>query len=872
MLTALLTRLRSLLQRRRIAREMDDELRFHLEMEIASHVARGLSPTEARRRALRDLGGVDQTKEAIRDVRASWIDTAWQDAQQAVRSLRRAPGPSVLAVAMLGLGIGITTAMFTVVDALLVRPVPFRDPGQLAQIYMGDEHGGSMAVSTAVFGAWRQSPAFAAVESAAAETALVELDGAAATREIARVTTGVFDLLGGVRPVAGRLFDASEGRAGTDDRVLLSEDAWRSLYHADPTVIGRRLRINGEALTVVGILPSGFRFPSWNTVIWRAIDLESPSPAFKAERPIAYVRFASGMPRTDALRLATEAARAADAENAGRRPWVEPLAGVGLDAYYERAVPLLAGGVVLVFLVLCANVSSLLLARLTARQREFSMRSALGASRGRLIRQAMAESALLGALGVLSGILVGWALVGAARACLPEPVLLRTLNPLDVDARALVVSSLAGIAATLAASLLPAWIGTRTNVSDSLRVVDRGGTETRAARSLTRGLLVAEIALACTLLVGATLLVRSFVALSAVDRGLDVDGVLTATLSLPRADFPDRSARAAAARVLEEKVRELPAVRQVTWSYGLPPNGGAISWGEWQSDVAGAAPLNLTVGRFSVGPEFFDFFGIPILRGRAFQASDPDGTVVVGERFANALLPGLDPIGRTFTFTNETFHVVGLVREIHFPTVRASRDVVLAGLDDRPEFYEPFGGVGSYTMMSLRCDATCPDVSLVRRQLLGGPSAVRIVEVRALEDVYRQELAQPRAAAALGLAFAGIAVAAAAGGLFSVLSYAVGRRRREFGIRGALGASPREVGRLVVREGMNVACAGVAIGAVAAWSLARALASLQYGVNFTDARNWVVVLGLLGATTMTACRRPARDAMRTDPVRLLREE
>ena len=301
-------------------------------------------------------------------------------------------------------------------------------------------------------------------------------------------------------------------------------------------------------------------------MIWRPIDFDAPAVSKVNERPMAYVRFARDVPRSDALRLATEAARAADSSNAGLRPWVEPLAGLVLDAYSQRAVPLLAGGVVLVFLVLCANVSSLLLARLTARQREFSLRSALGASRGRLIRQAFVEAAVLGAIGVVVGVSVGWLLVSVSRALLPEAFLLRTLNPLNIDVRALTVTSVASIAATLGASVLPAFIGTRVNAGESLRVIERGGTETRAARAATRGLLIAEIALACTLLVGATLLVRSFINLAGADRGLDATGVLTATMSLPRQEFPDRVARAAAAQLLEAQVRQLPGIHQVAWS------------------------------------------------------------------------------------------------------------------------------------------------------------------------------------------------------------------------------------------------------------------------------------------------------------------
>jgi putative ABC transport system permease protein len=520
--------------------------------------------------------------------------------------------------------------------------------------------------------------------------------------------------------------------------------------------------------------------------------------------------------------------------------------------------------VILVFLVLCANVCSLLLARLTARRREFSMRAALGASRGRLLRQAFVESAVMGALGVVVGIGAGWALVSIARTFLPEAFLLRTLNPLNIDLRALGVTSASGIVATLAAGLLPAWIGTRVNAGESLRVIERGGTESRGARTITRGLLVVEIALACTLLVGATLLVRSFVNLASAERGLDANGVVSATMSLPRPAFPDQAARAAVARALEEQVAALPGVQHVAWSYGLPPESGGFSFGNWQSDIPGAAAINMTVERYHVGPDFFALFGIPLVRGRTFQASDGPSHVIVGERLARTLWPDLDPVGRTFSFIDERFHVIGVVREIHHPSLDPSRDV--------PEFYHAFDGVGSYAMMSVRCAGLCPDTALIRQRLATTHTGVRVAQVRPLEDIYFEELARPRAAAALAFAFAAIAVLAAAGGLFSVLTYAVGRRRREFGIRTALGASPAQIRRVVFRDGLVVALTGIAIGTAAAAAVARALASLQYGVTVGDPVSWAFVIVTLGVTTLAASWRPARDAMRLDPVQLLREE
>jgi len=799
-----------------------------------------------------------EARELVHEVRTMTIESLWQDVRHAARRLAAHRGFTVAAAGMLALGIGITTAMFTIVDSLILRPVPFRDPKQLAHVWMGTDRGGRSTVNPEVVRKWRESAAFAGAESAMPETALLETGQTVVTRSMAIVTPGVFTLLGGVRPVQGRLFDAAEGRAGLGDRLLVSETLWRTLYGADPGFVGRSLTVNGERLTVIGILPAEFRFPSAETVLWKPTDLASRP----GELARAYVRFASGMPRDEALRVATDVARAADAANASLRPWVYTLAGIE-DEYSRRAVPLLAGGVGLVFLVLCANVCGLLLARLTARRREFSMRAALGASRGRLIRQSVVESGLLGTLGAVLGAALAWALVSVARALLPEPILLQTLNPLNLDARALAVTSVAGVMATLASGLLPAWLGTRVDAGESLRVVDRSGTEARGARALTRGLLVVEVAFACTLLVGATLLTRSFVNLARAERGLVTSGVTTLWFSLG-AVSKDPAARLAVTRRLEEELRRLPGVRQLAWSYGLPPGGGMTSFGDWISDAPGVPSLNLVLDRYVVSPEFFALYEIPIIKGRTFTAADTSADVIVSERLARTLWPDADPVGRTFRFMKESFLVIGVAREIHLPAI----DTRL----DRPEFYHPYTTVYATPMVSMRCDPACPEAAVIRHRLASTHPAVRVQAAKLAEEDYARQLARPRASAALAATFAAIAVIAAAGGLFSVLSYTVSRRRREFGIRAALGASRGTIRRVVLRDAVGITGAGLALGTVCGAWLAQALGSLQYGITPRDPVTWSTVLVLLALTTLAASWVPASAAARLDPLALLREE
>jgi hypothetical protein len=319
--------LHGLLQRRRVAREIDDELAFHVQMETEANIARGMTPQQARQAALRAFGGVVQTKETVRDIRTLSIESVWQDLRHATRMLFAHWRFTVPAATMLALGVGISTAMFTIVDALVLRPVPFADPDRLAHLWMGSERGGRTVVSSAVLQAWRETPGLEAAESATSRNAVLEIGDVVVARRVATVTPGLFAMLGGVQPVRGRLFAATEGRPDESDRLLVSETIWRTLYHADPSLVGRSVTVDGERLTVVGILPADFRFPSAETVLWRPTQLNRQA----GEMAQAYVRFARGAPRDEALRQATAAARAVDARNADLRARVSPLVTVRDD-------------------------------------------------------------------------------------------------------------------------------------------------------------------------------------------------------------------------------------------------------------------------------------------------------------------------------------------------------------------------------------------------------------------------------------------------------------------------------------------------------------------------------------------------------------
>ena len=785
-----------------------------------------------------------------------------QDVRRALRSLYREPGFN--AVAMLALGIGLTTATFTVADGLLFRPVPFDGADRLAQVSMMGERGGRIAVSPAVLQAWRESRVFESVESASTGTALIETAAGPVGRASARVTPGLFQMLD-VTPVLGRLFRPGEGRRGADDLVLLSEDLWRSTFGADRSLLGDRLTVDGESLLVVGIVPRDFRFPNWDTVLWRPVRFDAGQSDDLL--PTAYVRSMSGVPEADVLRVATAAAHESDPSTSRLQARWTPLSRLVLNEYYERAVPLLFGGACLVFLVLCANASGLLLVRLSRRRKELAVCAALGASRRRLVSQAVMESAVVGGLGCIVGLGVAWLLVTLARAFLPDALLLRTLNPLNLDTRAVLAASTVGVLATVMASVLPAWVGTKLDPAESLKTTSQGSTQTRTGRSMTRGLIVAEMVLACALLVGASILVRSFMQLNREERGLDSRGVVTGWLVLPRASVQDAASGRALTSVIESALEALPGVRQVALSYGLPPNRGGRHTGEWRADIPGAQAVHMEVNSYSVGNDFFDLYRIPLLRGRTFRSSDDARSVIIGERLAARLWSGANPVGGSFTNDDTSFRVIGVARETHYPSIDPAVNL--------PEFYQPLHARRrnlTQVMVNLRCDPICPNSALIRQRVAASAPSVEVFQMGLLDAAYREQLAGPRAAAALSFVFAVVAILAAAGGLFAILSQAVGTRRRELAIRMAVGASRRQIRRLVLREALLLGGVSFPLGAVGGWVLARGLASLQYGVTIGDPAGWLVVAGLSAATTLVAAWIPAHRARGTDPVSALKSE
>ena len=790
------------------------------------------------------------------------------DLRHAWRRLRAQPGTAAVAASMLALAIGVTSAMFTVVDHMLLRPVPFRDPSRLVTPSIGNDlNNFTRYVNADVIRAWRASPAFDDVLAFIQRGTDIEGESGLTSAAACWVTPGAFELLG-VAPTLGRSFVKGEGRSGSADRVILADDLWRSDYASDPVIIGRRILVSGRPATVVGVMPAGFQFPYPGVQVWRPYDLDAPPPDVeRLQRSLtAVARVAAGMPLPDAARLATMAAASVAPLEDGRHVILRGIAAGSLDSYSRTALVVLAAGVGLVFLVLCANVTNLTLARTTARRQEFGVCSALGASRGRLVGQVFVENVLLAIAASLAGLVLAWALLAVAKSTLPDSFLTRTLNPVEIDLRALVATSLVTVFAAMGAGLPAAWIGTSHNLVDSMRVSTRSGIQDRAGRRSTRALLVVEVALASALLAGTGVLVTSFVKLTSADSGMDVRGVTTAWITLPGFAFPDRESRSAFAAALQREVEALPGVEEEALSFGLPPAGGAIYEGTVETDVPGGPRPKLAVYHSYVGPAFFRVYGIPQVEGRTFQPGDGRDQTIVSEKLAQALWPGISPLGRTFRLDDGGgwHRVIGVSREVRSSPSGDPRE-------DVPEFYTPLSLGSSEVMLGLKCAGGCSEPAIRDRVRAASPKAI-LFTVQPLEAAYREQFEVPRAAAGLAFGFALVSILAAAGGLFSVLSYAVGRRRREFGIRVAMGARPGQVGAIVLRESLAVSAVGLAAGACLAWPLSHVLGSLAFGVTASNPLVWGAALAVVIVAALLAAWRPAAHAMRADPVVLLRAE
>ncbi|MDQ3803685.1 MAG: ABC transporter permease [Acidobacteriota bacterium] len=881
-LKALLARLRALRDSDAVHREIDEELQFHIDMRAEENVRRGMTPAEARRAAEERFGHRLRIKEMSYGVRGGgWLETLWQDLRYAARTLRTRPGFAAVAVLTLALGIGANTAIFSVVNAVLLRPLPYEDPERIVRI------GGTNQRRGAALGSFSPQDFFDWRERANVFEALAAYDGWSPSLtgagepervEAARVSPGFFGVLK-VSPALGRDFLPAEEQRGNHLSVILSHPFWQRRFGGDPRVIGRSLTLNGHGYTVVGIMPAGFAGPKFTGGDFEQAELWAPfapdlSQWTRDGRSVdaAIARLKPGVSLAQAqAELDAIAAQL-------QRQYPDTNAGIGAAAasLHEQAVgairPALLTFLVavgLVLLIACANVANLLLARAAARQKEIAVRMALGAGRARIVRQLLTESVLLAGLGGAAGLLLAlWAtslLVALGSDAIPRP------DEIAVDARVLGFTLGVSLLTGIAFGLAPALAASRPDLNETLKEGGRSQTFGRGRKRVRGVLVVSEVALSLLLLIGAGLLVKSFVRLRRVDPGFDPRHVLTMNAFLPGARYPEEWQHAAFFEKVLERVRALPGVESASVVSNLPVSGNYDRISLYVEGQTPAAREDIPdAERYMVDAEYFKTMRIPLLGGRPFNDRDTaeaPPVVIVNESVARRFWPGESAVGKRVRTdpSRPWLTVVGVVGEVRHYSLEAAPNMQL---------YLPHRQVPSQVMTFAVRSAGDPgaQAAAVRGQVWAVDKDQPVYDVRTMGQLLSESLAQRRFTMLLVGVFAGVALLLAAVGLYGVMNYAVAQRTHEIGIRMALGAQRGDVLRIMLGQGMALTLGGVGLGLVAAAGLTRVLESLLYGVSALDPAVFAGVTFILIAVAFLACCIPARKATRVDPIVALRYE
>ena len=898
-------RLRALFRRATAEDDLDDELRFHLERAAEQHEARGLSPREARRQARLEFGQLDTVKD---DCRQSWgirqLDALQQDVAYALRLIRKHPALSAVAAVSLAVGIGLNTALFASLDATLLRRLPVHRPEQLVDVYTSNVNGFSWYGSSYPdYLDLRRDP-----RTLTGLLGYVPSVGAVGIGDRTRALTGeavtgnYFRLLG-VPAARGRTLLPEDDRPGSTPVVVISSGLWSDLFGKDPEVIGRSLRIGGRSYAVVGVAPEGFGGLTppiltpgfWIPLTWvddvQPTVMHNGSPAPGATRLesrglrwlLVKGRLRGGNTAASATEDLNEVMQVLEEEfpatNKRLRVTVVPTDDVSTHPIIEDR--LRAGAlsllvlIGLVLLIACANVAGLLLARASARRREIGLRLALGASRGRLLRQLLVESVSLALLGVAGGIGLAWGLLeglGAVRVSLLVPVAL----DLSLNGRVLAVSVVVATAAGIATGLLPAWTGTRASVLSELAGRVHTWSLGNRRRSLRETLVALQIAVCLVLLVVAGLLARNLLVASRIDPGFRVDEIASVTIGLGLVGYDENEA----ARFLErarERVRQLPGVRAVAHADRSPLSINYNQTAIGPADGRGPDAPVLSVETVTVSAEYFDALGAPILEGRPFDRSvdtpESPRVAIVNEALVRRWWPGTSAVGRHIRpggpdSNQPPVEIVGVVR-----------DYKVRFLQEPPTAYVHYAASQRPGLMELvpvllaRTAGDAGALGATMREELGAmdPDIVFWRGSTLRDNVASQLLPAQLLVAMLGAAGL-VAVWLAAIGLYGVIAYAIVRRTQEIGIRMALGATHRDVLGLVVRQGAILVGAGAALGAVAAFAAARATAGVLFGIDAADPLAWGGALAVLVAVGIAAHAIPAVRAVRVAPSVALRSE
>ena len=868
----LLFRLRSLMRHSAAENELDDELRFHFERQIDKYVTSGMTKAEAVRRVRLEFGGLDQVKNECREARGvSFVESLGQDLHYSTRTLLHSPAFTACAVLTLALGIGANTAIFSVVNQVLLNPLPYPNPQELLAARPNDSLPNLEDMQ-------RQTHSF--TNSGGINISPMDFTGAGEPVRIhgAYVDAGLFATLG-VQPMLGRSISADEDVKGGPRNVVVSYPFWRDFLGSDPHVLGKAIRLSDDSYTVIGVMPKDFTLPREIADVFVSLWVAYPDAA--AERDVHFMHTYWRLKPSVPLAQARAEIAQVDHRLAEEFPDTEKERGTLLMPLQESlvgdvrpALLVLFGAVGLVLLIACANFAMLLMARAVARQRELVIRASLGARNGRLIRQRLTESTLLALAGGAAGLMAAKA--GVTLLLALKPAELGHTDAIPMDARVFLFVFAISLLTGLLFGLMPAWSASRGDIAEALRENART-TATGVSRSPLRSFLVtAELALALILLAGAGLLIKGFLRLRSVDPGFNPANVITMYLQLPGTRYPQIPLQTNFRRELLARINSFPGV-DAAMITDLPLAGNYVGHRvmvDGQPTVAvGAEPLVQTL---SVMGNYFGVMQIPLRTGRDFSAMDREGqprVAIVNEEFVRELLPGQNPIGTRIDWarSNEPHQWMTIIGVVG--------DVKHSGLDQPidPAVYAPFSQNDEAwrKFMTLVIRTQVPVAGLVedvKKQVWSLDSQIPVSGIQSMDDLLAMSVAQERFTMLLLGSFAALAVALAGVGIYGMVAYRVNQRTHEIGVYIALGAQHRDVLRLVMKDGVKLGLVGIVVGLAGAIALTRLMVSLLFEVKPTDPAILIGVALLLAAVALLACYIPARRALRIHPMTALRRE
>jgi predicted permease len=889
---SILRRITNLLRRSKLDEEIEAELRSHIEMRTADNIAAGMSPEEARRDALLRFGNRAVLKERVTTADAQmFLDSAWQDLLHGLRILRKSPGFTAVAVLTLALGIGANTAIFSIVDAVLLRPLPFKNPSRLVMLWEGIPEMGFRKITASapdIMFYEREQKSFDPIGTFQNEA--LDISGGTGEPErivAARASASMFPMLG-VSPLIGRTYTEAEDKSRARV-VLLSYGLWHRRYAANPKIVGQTVDLNRVPYTVLGVMPKGFVFPLsgpdgndspadlWVPMAFTQQELTGWGNMFNNSvlgrlKPDVTIAQAQVEANLIAGRLfqAYPAALLKAFPNAHVRIMLSPFHEEVVGPVQTLLLVLMAA-VGLVLLIACANVATLLLSRAASRSKEVAIRTALGASRSRLIRQMLAESLVLALAGGALGVLIAfWGTKGLLLLVPPSIPL-----PAAVPMGGSVLAFVAGVCCVTAVvfGIAPAFQISAASVQGSLQEGGRSGTPGHGRRRLQGIFVTAEFALALVLLIGTGLLVRSFTKLLATNPGFRPDHILTMNVPLPAKAYPNAAAVRGFYEQALQRISALPGVKSDGISSDLPFHANETDFLQVEGKP-GKVPSVVTSMVFG---DYLSTMGIPLLQGRGFTPEDRAGSqlvAVVSEGTAKAVWPGQDAIGKRLSVLGQTEVVVGIVADVNDGALadKPQPHVYVSYLQLPAVFFEGDNQLRAMNIAVRTAQDPAASTSAVARQIHSLDPVLAIAEIRTMNQEVNESVAGPKFNTSLLGIFSITALFLAAIGIYGVLAYTVAQQTHEIGVRMALGAQRRDVMRLVVAHGTHLAILGIVIGLIAAFGLTRLMASLLYGVSASDPFTFAAVSAVLFIVALFACYIPARRAMKVDPMVALRYE